>query len=102
MTPEPGFIADILADPSDHAPALIYADWLDDQGRSSEALHTRFCAQAGLQPGKSRQGTLAWWDEVGERWLGRLAVGKVWEVKAWSGIPGHPRPSSSLIFDRGA
>jgi uncharacterized protein (TIGR02996 family) len=92
MSPESGFIADILADPSDRAAALIYADWLDDQGRTSEALHTRFCAQAGLRPGKSRQGTLCWWDEIEERWLGRPAVGKVWEVKAWSGIPGQRRP----------
>lgn len=33
----PGFLADILANPDDDTPRLIYADWLEDQGQKAEA-----------------------------------------------------------------
>lgn len=98
MTPETIFIDDILAGPSDVTSALIYADWLEDQDRWQEALHLRFCAQSRMQPVRSRDGKLAWWDEVMERFPGRLAVGKEWLVKVWSqwqNRPNEMRPQNS-------
>ena len=37
LTAEAAFLADILADPSDDAPRLIFADWLEDGGRPERA-----------------------------------------------------------------
>jgi uncharacterized protein (TIGR02996 family) len=38
---EQAFLAAVLADPQDDAPRLIYADWLDEQGRCEQAEFIR-------------------------------------------------------------
>ncbi len=37
MDLEPGFLADIIANPEDDAPRLVYADWLDENGDEPRA-----------------------------------------------------------------
>src|SRR5690348_10440338 len=41
MTHEEAFLASILENPDDDAPRLIYADWLDEQGRHDRAEFIR-------------------------------------------------------------
>lgn len=87
MTTETAFLEAILTDPTGHTDALIYANWLDEQGRWQEALHVRFCAQSRMRPVLSRTGKLGWWDPIMERFLGPGAVGKGWLVGVWSWEP---------------
>jgi uncharacterized protein (TIGR02996 family) len=57
MTHEQAFLADILGNPDDPGPRLVYADWLDEQGRPEQATfwHTivlrprRFCEPSESQ-----------------------------------------------------
>jgi len=45
-----GFFRDILANPEDDTPRLIYADWLDDQGDEARAEFIRLqCELARLK-----------------------------------------------------
>ena len=64
------------ADPGDTAASLVYADWLDEQGREAEAYGRRWAAAHGKVPGKRAHGygtrrrqVLAWgrgtWDGLG-------------------------------------
>jgi uncharacterized protein (TIGR02996 family) len=47
MATDEAFLADIIEHPDDDAPRLIYADWLDEQGRSERAEFIRVqCARA--------------------------------------------------------
>jgi uncharacterized protein (TIGR02996 family) len=59
MSHEEGFIRDILENPDDDTPRLVYADWLDDQG---DVLRARFirvqCEIASLPTTDSRLPTL--------------------------------------------
>lgn len=41
MAQEQAFLADILANPDDDAPRLIFADWLDDNGQADRAAFLR-------------------------------------------------------------
>jgi uncharacterized protein (TIGR02996 family) len=53
------FLTAILADPDDDAPRLIYADWLDEQGRPERAEFIRVqCDLARRPEGDSRRGEL--------------------------------------------
>jgi uncharacterized protein (TIGR02996 family) len=57
-----GFIEDIVADPDDDTPRLIFADWLDEHGEEERAEFIRLqCEYAGLEPcpmsGRCRFGT---------------------------------------------
>jgi uncharacterized protein (TIGR02996 family) len=46
MTHDDAFLADVLAEPSDDAPRLIYADWLEDAGDPDRAEFIRLqCEQ---------------------------------------------------------
>ena len=45
MTPETGFLEAIQQDPCDPTPRLIYADWLEEQGRDEEAEWLRLDAK---------------------------------------------------------
>jgi uncharacterized protein (TIGR02996 family) len=52
---EEAFLADIRDAPDDDAPRLIYADWLDDQGRPGGEFIRLQCAQARLPEGDRRR-----------------------------------------------
>ena len=42
----------ILPQPANPAPKLVYADWLDEHGRGSEAFCWRWMARKGKRPGR--------------------------------------------------
>jgi uncharacterized protein (TIGR02996 family) len=56
MTHDEVFLQDILAQPEDDAPRLVYADWLEEHGRSerAELIRTQV-ALAGMGPGDLRR-----------------------------------------------
>jgi uncharacterized protein (TIGR02996 family) len=59
------FLEDVLARPEDTAVKLIFADWLDENGRPDLAYAYRWMARRGFRPGQ-RQRPLArkpwaWW-----------------------------------------
>jgi uncharacterized protein (TIGR02996 family) len=53
MTPEDAFLIDILANPDDATPRLIYADWLDDQDDPRAAWIRRGCEVLSAPSGSS-------------------------------------------------
>jgi uncharacterized protein (TIGR02996 family) len=69
MSLERGFLADIGERPGDGTPRLIYADWLEEQGRSDEAFCQRWMAKHGKHPGDRRGPRIqaryswGWWPE---------------------------------------
>jgi uncharacterized protein (TIGR02996 family) len=56
MTDEAGFLAAISAVPEDNAPRLVYADWLDEQGRPGGDFLRIECELAGVDPAVDH-----WW-----------------------------------------
>jgi uncharacterized protein (TIGR02996 family) len=48
MTQEQAFLADIVGNPDDSGPRLVYADWLDEQGRPEQATFWRSEQAAAL------------------------------------------------------
>jgi uncharacterized protein (TIGR02996 family) len=49
-TEHPGFLADIVANPADDTPRLVYADWLDEHGDGDRAEFIRVqCEIEGLR-----------------------------------------------------
>jgi uncharacterized protein (TIGR02996 family) len=42
MNHEDAFLADIVEHPSEDAPRLVYADWLDERGRPGDADRAEF------------------------------------------------------------
>lgn len=51
MSEHPGFWQDIIANPDDDAPRLIYADWLEEQGQLHRAEFIRTqCHLAAVLP----------------------------------------------------
>jgi uncharacterized protein (TIGR02996 family) len=69
MSMEQGFLADIGERPDDGTPRLVYADWLEEQGRPDEALCQRWMAKHHKHPG-DRSGpriqarySWGWWPE---------------------------------------
>jgi uncharacterized protein (TIGR02996 family) len=79
MNPEEAFLADILENPEDDAPRLVYADWLDEHGEGERAEFIRTQIElARLGEDHPRRAELAAVEEVllrdyGEAWLGPLA-----------------------------
>jgi uncharacterized protein (TIGR02996 family) len=72
LTSDDAFLKAILADPNDDAPRLIYADWLDEQGRHERAEFIRVqVALSGLDADDSRRDEL----EARERELESVAEG---------------------------
>jgi uncharacterized protein (TIGR02996 family) len=69
MSPEQGLLADIDARPADATPRLVYADWLEEQGRADEALCQRWLVKHGKHPGDRRGPRIqaryawGWWPE---------------------------------------
>lgn len=91
VIPEESFSHAIVSEPTDWFLPLIFADWLEDQGRDREALHMRFCAESRMRPALNRAGRLCWWDDVMERWLSPSAVGKTWLLECCSWTPTNRR-----------
>jgi uncharacterized protein (TIGR02996 family) len=64
---ERAFVEAILAAPDDAAPLLIFADWLDEHGRSDLAYACRWMGYRGYRPGQRRRPRLrkpwAWWHD---------------------------------------
>jgi uncharacterized protein (TIGR02996 family) len=59
---EAGFLDDIIAHPDDDAPRLIYADWLEDQGRDDQARFIRTQIELATSPyHQGRLGRLHEW-----------------------------------------
>jgi uncharacterized protein (TIGR02996 family) len=50
VTHEESFLADIVAHPDDDAPRLVYADWLEDHGRSERAEFIRVQCELAKMP----------------------------------------------------
>jgi uncharacterized protein (TIGR02996 family) len=102
-TPDPetvreAFLEDILAHPSDTAPRLIYADWLDEHGdRKEDADRARFiriqCRLAEEPPPAPadpiRKEAEQLWEKHRKEWLAGLPVG----LRKTAGV--------SLTFSRG-
>jgi uncharacterized protein (TIGR02996 family) len=85
MTPDDAFLADIVANPDDDAPRLVYADWLDDHGQPDRAAFVRVQIElARLRPDTRREDLEARERELLERhegeWVGRI---RDW-VAGWS------------------
>jgi uncharacterized protein (TIGR02996 family) len=50
---ERGLLADVIANPGDDFPRLVYADWCEDNGREARAEFIRVqCEVAGIRPGE--------------------------------------------------
>src|SRR4051794_3534023 len=62
MADHEGFLQDIIANPNDDAPRLIYADWLEenggDEGRDRAALIRLQCERARLPEGDPKAARL--------------------------------------------
>jgi uncharacterized protein (TIGR02996 family) len=59
MTQDEAFLADIIANPDDDTPRLVYADWLEDHGRQPRAEFIRLqCELARLPRRHPRRETL--------------------------------------------
>jgi uncharacterized protein (TIGR02996 family) len=59
------FVRDIVANPADRTPHLIFADWLEEQGQSDLAFTYRWMAAQGHWPGERKRKLArkpwAWW-----------------------------------------
>jgi uncharacterized protein (TIGR02996 family) len=64
---EDAFVGDILRNPQDATPKLVYADWLDERGRPDLAFAYRWMATRGRHPGLRQRPRArkpwAWWHE---------------------------------------
>jgi uncharacterized protein (TIGR02996 family) len=58
---ETQFLDDLKANPHDPVTRLVYADWLEEQGREAEAACERFIARHRIQPWQRRRGSLYHW-----------------------------------------
>jgi uncharacterized protein (TIGR02996 family) len=75
MTTEEAFLGDIAADPGNAAVRLIYADWLQEQGREDESYAWRWATARGKYPYVSPKGKSIYWDSgiwIGDREYGSL------------------------------
>jgi uncharacterized protein (TIGR02996 family) len=52
---EQGFLADIVESPDDDVPRLIFADWLEDQGRTDQAELVRVQIQLARLSAKEEE-----------------------------------------------
>jgi uncharacterized protein (TIGR02996 family) len=74
MTTEEAFQADIQANPGDASLRLIYADWLQEQGREDLAIAYRWSAKHDFCPYVSPKGRIVGWHGTppGPSWLPRF------------------------------
>ena len=84
---ENDFLQEILANPDDEGPRLIFADWLEERGDPRGEFIRVQCELAGMKERKSRRRTLK--TREGEllakhekEWLGPLqSLAKSWEFR---------------------
>ena len=85
---ETAFLKAILDAPGDPVPALIYADWLEEQGRVGEAALVRWCCSGtAYQPVLVHHvlpPRLRWWSDHWGRFAGLSFGRSSWLVTAWS------------------
>src|SRR5262245_45513469 len=87
MTTEAAFLSDIAEHPDDDAPRLIFADWLDDHGRSAQAEFIRVqCELARTDPGDPRAVELRCRAHKLETWYGKGFLDRHLRrgLRAWS------------------
>ncbi|NBO90907.1 MAG: TIGR02996 domain-containing protein [Planctomycetia bacterium] len=85
---EQSFLADIVEHPDDDAPRLIYADWLDEQGRPARAEFIRVQIRRASDSSDPRQARRDRWRESellrqhGDAWRAELPhiMGVEWEA----------------------
>ena len=67
MNLEDAFVSDVLRNPGDATPKLVYADWLDEHGRPDLAFAYRWMATRGRHPALRQRPRArkpwAWWHE---------------------------------------
>ena len=64
MTERDGFLAAIIADPTDDTPRLQYADWLEEHGEQERAEFIRVqCELAAIPAYRTLTGALERWDK---------------------------------------
>jgi uncharacterized protein (TIGR02996 family) len=111
MSPADAFLAEILANPEDDAPRLVFADWLEDHGQPERAEFIRTQIELSRLPGggarrrglRAREGALlrqhgrAWRAELpvlpGVEW-GDFERGLIGSAKLTSWLP----PSAEAAF----
>jgi uncharacterized protein (TIGR02996 family) len=77
-TEESGFISAIKENPGDMASRLAYADWLEDQGRSHDALQQRVKAGVSQLCYKLRRKSDGLFSDCDEEMPGWSTGGKQW------------------------
>jgi uncharacterized protein (TIGR02996 family) len=65
MRLEDAFVRDILADPADRTPYLVFADWLEEHDQPGLAFTYRWMTAHGHRPGERKRKRVvkpwAWW-----------------------------------------
>jgi uncharacterized protein (TIGR02996 family) len=96
MTPEDAFLADIVSQPDDNVPRLIYADWLQDQADPVRAARGEFIrAQIECERLQTQGDTSDTWARLAARSQELLAR----HQRQWLGKPCSPR--LRWVFRRG-
>ena len=101
MSDEPALLAAILAHPDEDTPRLVYADWLDENGRAERAEFIRIqCAPDADDAAQDRAAELE--ERSRGRWLTELGLpqfaGALW---GWGrGFPEHLDVGGSLFLFR--
>lgn len=106
-TAEDAFLADIVAHPEDDVPRLIYADWLEDQGREPRAnvirqmiAEPRWFDERQTPSMPLGVGSVPPWDVLrAYEWLSHHADR---EVEQRYGLPSEPDPGSRVWHHRHA
>src|SRR5215471_7295784 len=94
MSMPTAFLADIVANPEDDAPRLVYADWLEDNGDLDRATFIRTqCRLASIGKYDLERYDLEWAEKGllakhGKRWLKPLAKITT-NVNFRRGLPDH-------------
>src|SRR5262245_39115977 len=93
MTHEEAFLRDIVEHADEDAPRLVYADWLDEQGRLERAEYIRLHVEWGRTPPWERR----WFELAKADWT--VPTDRAWpgELPAWPGV----RWSPGYTFKRG-
>src|SRR5688572_20997900 len=96
VTHDDAFLADIIANPDDDGPRLVYADWLEDNGQPERAEFIRLQIELSRLPEhdgprraelEARERQLL--EEHGEEWTGplpRAVTGRTFERGFLAGV----------------